>query len=76
MKRLQLIEIGDQNWLPTIIRDSLTDYLQFVINLMQPYSPIAAQLRHALNVTADRQVIDLCSGGAGPWLSLLHVVQL
>ncbi len=70
MKRFQLIEIEDQDWLPTSIRDALTDYLQFVINLTQPYAPIVPQLRHALEETNDRQVVDLCSGGAGPWLSL------
>lgn len=30
MKRFQLIEIEDQAWLPTSVRDALTDYLQFM----------------------------------------------
>jgi hypothetical protein len=75
MKRFQLIEIGDQVWLPNSIRDALTDYLQFVINLTQPYTPIAPQLGRALEQTNACQIIDLCSGGAGPWLSLRSAVQ-
>lgn len=70
MKRFQLIEIGDQDWLPNSLRDALTDYLQFVNNLTQPYTPIIPQLGRALEQTNTRQIIDLCSGGAGPWLSL------
>ena len=75
MKRFQLIEIGDLVWLPNSIRDALTDYLQFVINLTQPYTPIIPQLGRALEQTNARQIIDLCSGGAGPWLSLRPAVQ-
>jgi hypothetical protein len=75
MKRFQLFEIGDQAWLPNSIRDALTDYLQFVTNRTQPYAPIVPQLAHALAQTTARQIIDLCSGGAGPWLSLHPTVR-
>lgn len=75
MKRLHLIEIGDQVWLPTSVRDALTDYLQFVINLTQPYAPIVPQLRRALQRTNTRRIVDLCSGGAGPWLSLRPALE-
>ena len=75
MKRFQLTEIGDQTWLPTSIRDALTDYLQFVINLGQPYAPIVPHLLRALEQTNARQIIDLCAGGAGPWLSLQPALQ-
>ena len=75
MKRFQLVEIGDQTWLPASARDALTDYLQFVINLGQPYAPIVPQLLRAIEQTNARQVIDLCAGGAGPWLSLQPAVH-
>ncbi len=66
MRRFQLIEIGDQTWLPNSIRDALTDYLQFVTYRTQPYAPIVLQLERALKQTNARQIVDLCSGGAGP----------
>ena len=75
MKRFQLIEIGDQVWLPNSVRDALTDYLQFVINLTKPYAPIVPRLRHALAQTNACRIIDLCSGGAGPWLALQPALQ-
>ena len=75
MKRFQLFEIGDQAWLPDSIRDALTDYLQFVTARTQPYAPIVPQLEHALKQTNARQIVDLCSGGAGPWLSLYLTVR-
>ena len=74
MKRFQIFEIEDQVWLPNSIRDALTDYLQFVIDRTQPYAPILAQLENALEQTRARQIVDLCSGGAGPWLSLKSVL--
>ncbi len=74
MKRFQVFEIEDQAWLPNSIRDALTDYLQFVTDRTQPYAPILAQLENALEQTRARQIIDLCSGGAGPWLSLKSVL--
>ena len=74
MRRFQIFEIGDQAWLPNSIRHALTDYLQFVIDRTQPYAPIIPQLENALEQTRARQIVDLCSGGAGPWLSLKSVL--
>lgn len=67
MKRLHLIEIEDQPWCPAGIRDSVTDYLQFIMKAARPYAPMAPILAAALRRTGERQVVDLCSGGAGPW---------
>lgn len=70
MKRFQLIEIEDQAWLPTSVRDALTDYLQFMTERTKPYSPIIPLLERAVELTEAKRIIDLCSGGAGPWFSL------
>jgi len=67
MKRLHLIEIEDQAWCPTLIRDCVTDYLQHVINGANAYAPIAEQLRSAVARAAAGRIVDLCSGGGGPW---------
>ncbi|HLL55972.1 MAG TPA: hypothetical protein VK447_20590, partial [Myxococcaceae bacterium] len=53
------------------VRDALTDYLQFVNAKMKLYRPIAPRLRAALARAGTRRIIDLCSGGGGPWGTLL-----
>ncbi|HKX60607.1 MAG TPA: class I SAM-dependent methyltransferase [Verrucomicrobiae bacterium] len=75
MKRLHLIEIEDQEWCPRVIRDALTDYLQFNLTRMQPYAPMTSILCTALERTGSRQIVDLCSGGGGPWLWLHPVLM-
>ena len=75
MKRLHLLEIHDQPWCPRAIRDAFTDYLQFTIVATKPYAPVAPLLADALKRTKSGRVLDLCSGGTGPWLWLLPVLQ-
>ena len=71
MKRLHLIEIEDQSWCPRLIRDYATDYLQFAIVVTKAYSSVMPLLADALKRTDSRQILDLCSGGAGPWVDML-----
>jgi hypothetical protein len=75
MRRLQFIEIHDQPWFPSSIRDELTDALQFGFNLFNAYAPIAPLLQSALEATESRTVVDMCSGGGGPWLELCRTLQ-
>ena len=74
MKRLHLIEIHDQDWCPRTVRDGETDYLQFVIAKMKSYAAMVPILTSALQRTGTLQVLDLCSGAAGPWLWLQPVL--
>ena len=67
MKRLHFIEIHDQHWCPRMVRDALTEYLQFTIAATKPYAAMAPILTRALQRTGTRQVLDLCSGAGGPW---------
>ena len=69
-----LIEIHDQDWCPRAVRDGETDYLQFVIATTKPYAAMVPILAAALRRTGARQVLDLCSGAAGPWLWLQPVL--
>lgn len=68
--RLQLIEIEDQSWCPDVIRDTMTDFLCFLMETFTPYRAAAAILARSLAALGERQVVDLCSGGGGPWLDL------
>lgn len=71
LPRLHGIELHEQPWCPASLRDTATDYLQFVANLAGAYKPVVPRLREALAETGQKTVVDLCSGGGGPWLSLL-----
>ena len=74
MKRLHLIEIHDQDWCPRTVRDAETDYLQFTIATTKPYAAMVPILAAAFQRTGTRQVLDLCSGAAGPWFWLQPVL--
>ncbi|MFZ1131028.1 MAG: hypothetical protein WAN38_09670 [Terriglobales bacterium] len=70
MRRIQFIEIHEQAWFPPSIRDQITEALQFGFHLLNAYGPVAPLLQRAFDATRCRSVVDLCSGGGGPWLDL------
>lgn len=70
MERLQLFEIQDFPWCPRIFRDSLTSLMRWSIDLLHVYDPILPLLKQLTEHARTLQIIDLCSGGAGPWSRL------
>jgi hypothetical protein len=50
----------------------MTDFLRFLMETFAPYRGAAAILARALAATGDAAIVDLCSGGGGPWLDLIH----
>lgn len=70
MRRIQFIEIHEQPWFPPFLRDDVTDALQSGLDFLKAYAPIGPMLQGALNSLRCRSVVDLCSGGGGPWLDL------
>lgn len=72
MRRLQWIEIHDQSWFPDLLRDFVTDTLQIIWNFFDFYEPIVPRLRYALQEAGTHRILDLCSGGGGPWLGLVR----
>lgn len=75
MRRAQLIELHEQPWFPLSLRHEITDALQFGLNLLEAYAPIVPLLQSSLNSTRCRSIVDLCSGGGGPWLDLSRKLQ-
>ncbi|HEY6222286.1 MAG TPA: hypothetical protein VIW26_00760 [Gemmatimonadales bacterium] len=73
--RLQLFEIEDQAWCPAPIRDAMTDFLRFLMETFAPYRGVAAILSRSLRALGDATVVDLCSGGGGPWLDLVRRIR-
>ena len=70
MARVHLFEIHDQSWCPRTLRDAMTEYLRHVEWLGDIYGSIAPRLSRALQASGESAVVDLCSGGGGPWLRL------
>jgi hypothetical protein len=64
---MPLFEFHDQPWFPTYLRDYVTDGLQSVMSLGGIYRSIAARLKNAFETCKASRVVDLCSGGSGPW---------
>jgi hypothetical protein len=69
LRRLQLFEFLDQSWCPQAVRHGATDYLEAITSRADIYGPIQGEIFRAIEACGARQVIDLCSGSGGPWLS-------
>jgi hypothetical protein len=70
MKRLHLFEFEDLPWFPAALRDPLTDLIGKMIEVGRIYEPVVPLLAAALRATGDHTLLDLCSGGGGPVVSL------
>jgi hypothetical protein len=70
MRRIQFFEIHEQRWFPRFLRDEVTDALQHGVSFLNAYAPVGPLLQGALDSTGCRSIVDLCSGGGGPWLNL------
>jgi hypothetical protein len=70
LRRVQLFEVLDQDWCPQAVRHGATDCLEAVTSRADIYRPIQADFFRAIVDCGARRVVDLCSGGGGPWLSL------
>lgn len=75
MSRVQFIEIHEQAWFPSSLRDEATEALQFGFNLLNVYGAVAPLLQRAMDATGSRAIVDLCSGGGGPWFGLGRILQ-
>lgn len=72
MRRIQFFELEDQQWLPSSIRNGITDFLQFAVVHGDVYKAFALRLAQALDRNRETQIVDLCAGGGGAWKSLIH----
>lgn len=70
MSRLHLLELHEQPWCPPTIRDGATDCLRFIATVGRQYKHVTPLLQEALIATNASRIVDLCSGGGGPWLAL------
>ncbi len=70
MRRIHLFELTDLTWYPQTFRDIQTDYLQFVTTRGSGHENLVPLFAKALGAAGTNEIVDLCSGGTGPWLRL------
>jgi hypothetical protein len=70
MRRCHLLEIHEQPWCPQAVRDGATDCLRLIAVIGRQFDGALPPLRRALAMTNTQRIIDLGSGGGGPWLAL------
>jgi len=75
LKRMPLGEIHDQPWFPKVIRNAMTDFLQYSINHWEQYTPLLPALCYFLQRVEAQRITDLCSGGSGPWQRLYGTIS-
>jgi hypothetical protein len=65
MRRLHLLELEDQPWLPAWVRDHMTAVLRATVTRMRLHEPLIGKLGEALRRCGIEEVLDLCSGSGG-----------
>lgn len=70
MRRMQVVELEDLRGFPRAIRDGGTDWLRFMADVTRAFDAIAPKVRHAMDAAGTDCIVDLCSGGGGPWRTL------
>jgi hypothetical protein len=76
MGRIELQEIHDHPAFPGFLRDLVTDALQSLWDFGNSYKPVLGRLLAGMDRAGTRQVLDLCSGGGGPWPRLTREPDL
>jgi hypothetical protein len=75
MQRRHLVELEDLPWWPRLFRDAMTDYLATALRVTKTYSVMVPRLAAAVRRCGATQIVDLCSGGGGPWVELLPALR-
>ncbi len=70
MQRKEWFELHDSRWYPAFLRDLVTDALESLWSAGNSYGPVLPLLEVALNKAETSRIVDLCSGGGGPWPSM------
>ena len=75
VKRIHLFEFTDLSWYPQTFRRIQTDYLQFVASLGSGHKNLVPLFAKAMQYAGTTEIVDLCSGGAGPWIRLQQQLE-
>ena len=70
MRRIHLFEFTDLSWYPQAFRRMQNDYLQFAATLGSGHKNLIPLFIKAMQHARTTEIVDLCSGGTGPWIRL------
>jgi hypothetical protein len=70
MGRIHLFELEDQSWCPKLVRETTTDFLLGLNNLLQFYEPAFEKINELLTTLNTKSIVDCCSGSGGPLVQL------
>ncbi len=74
MSRIHLFEFEDQPWLPRLLRDFMTGWLDFMNRMNSGWDVFAPQVATLLRESRSERIVDLGSGGGGPVLRIRRVI--
>ena len=75
MKRVHWFEFMDFKWFPNFLRDIITDTIK-VSDKNPMFDRIVSVIVNALYQSKTNTVVDLCSGGGGPWFRLFNLIKV
>ncbi|MBP9105576.1 MAG: hypothetical protein KBF56_02330, partial [Gemmatimonadaceae bacterium] len=61
MPRMQLVELEDLPWFPSVLRDGGTCFLELAERMSGHGRMLVAPLERALDATGETHLVDLCS---------------
>ncbi|HVH42135.1 MAG TPA: hypothetical protein VM925_07315 [Labilithrix sp.] len=70
MPRIGAPELEDYPWFPARLRDAMTGFLRVASEVLRMSAVAEPLVREAMAAAGTRRIVDLCSGGGGPVLSL------
>lgn len=74
MGRLHLFEWEDFPWFPAVLRDAGTAYLRRAVEVTGQADKLAPKVTEAIAAAKAEQIVDLCSGGAGPVVAVARAL--
>lgn len=74
MPRIDLPEIEDQAWCPSVVRDALTDFLSTAGHMARSFDGFAPDVAAVMRRTGTRTLVDLCTGGGLPVVDMMDAL--
>jgi hypothetical protein len=70
MGRIHLFEFEDQEWMPSFLRNYMTDFLSHLSNQLDVFKAVVPIIGKALDAATEKKIVDLGSGSGGGWVKL------
>jgi hypothetical protein len=75
MRRIHAFELEDQSWFPSVLRDAGMAYLRAAADWTGQAAHMRPVIAQALDRAGEDRIVDLCSGGGGPVVSIARELR-